>query len=191
MPPYPYRGLDCGRKTMRNQGIEASKRSWQGKGAAWLLSASLRLCARYAFALSEWSPRRGSPRSRAEGSTTPRCAAFSPPCGPLPGSRSAWALGWAVPEPAKRAASSQYCAKRLAVAALPRRYAEGLRPFGPRIALFPSSSPRRRLSLRRGEEEVGRREGVPGRRSRPAQQVAKPQIVGPLSSPILDTGGIV
>jgi len=60
-------------------------------------------------------------------------------------------------------------------------------PFRPEIVLFLSSSPRRRLSLRRGEDEVGRYHNIPGRRSQPAQQAAKPQIARRLSSPILDT----
>ncbi len=41
-------------------------------------------------------------------------------------------------------------------------------PFRAEIVRFLSSSPRRRLSLRRGEDEVGRYHSIPGRRSQPA-----------------------
>ena len=41
-------------------------------------------------------------------------------------------------------------------------------PFRAEMAMFLSSSPRRRLSLRRGEDEVGCLRRVPGRRSQPA-----------------------
>jgi hypothetical protein len=41
-------------------------------------------------------------------------------------------------------------------------------PFRPKMAKFLPSSPRRRLSLRRGEEEVEWYGSDPGRRSQPA-----------------------
>ncbi len=53
-------------------------------------------------------------------------------------------------------------------------------PFRAETAPFLSSSPCRRLSLRHGEDEVGCLRRVPGRRSQPAEQAAKPQIARPV-----------